>query len=102
MTVTRFQRPASRLACSRSIVKAHASSVPRFGVGLAIALTVVAPSFLRAGEPGGECPAEFPVVMHPENLDCPYHGFIVRGAVEGGGAGPTDLSILLNNWNSCP
>lgn len=83
----RFQIPACHSVCRRSIVKTHARSVPHFGVGLAIALAVVAPNFLRAGEPGGECPAEFPVVMHPENLDCPYHGFIIRGVVEGGGAG---------------
>ena len=87
MTGTRFQRAACRLACGRSIVKTHTGAVPRFCVGLAIALLVVAPSVLCAGEPDGACPAEFPVVMHPENLDCPYHGFIIRGAVEGGGAG---------------
>ena len=98
----RFQSPAHHLACSGSIAKAHASSVLRFRVGLVIALTLVATSFLRAGEPDGECPAEFPVVMHPENLDCPYHGFFIRGVVESGGAvSAADLTELLAAWGAC-
>lgn len=87
MRGTRFQSSVYHLASRRSIVKAQTSSVVRFRVGLVIALMLFATSLLRAGELGGECPAEFPIVMHPENLVCPYHGFIIRGAVEGGGAG---------------
>ena len=51
MRGARFQSPACRLACSRSIAKARTCSVPRVRVGGAIALTVVAPSVLRVGDP---------------------------------------------------